>query len=186
MRNVLPQKHHINIDEWRRMGEAGIFPPGSHIELIDGEIIDMAPIGFNHAGHLKFLNKLFNSLAGDQAIVSIQDPVQLGDLSEPEPDFMLLKPEPSFYKTRHPQADDVLLLAEIADTSLDFDRNQKMRLYATHHIPEYWLLNLNSSSLEVYRQPQPGGYAEKTVLHRGDTVQLVSLEHIRINVADIL
>lgn len=118
--------------------------------------------------------------------MTAQNPVQLGDLSEPEPDFMLLKPEASFYSTRHPQADDVLLLVEIADTSLSYARTQKMRLYAAHNIPEYWLLNLNSSSLEVYRQPQPGGYAEKAVLHRGDTVQLVSLQHIRINIADIL
>jgi Uma2 family endonuclease len=186
MATVIPQKHRINLDEWRRMGEAGIFPPESRIELIDGEIIEMSPIGFNHAGHLKRLNKLFSSLIGDQAIVSIQDPVQLGDLSEPEPDFMLLRPEPGFYSTRHPQADDVLLLVEIADSSLTFDRSQKMRLYAAHNIPEYWLLNLNSSYLEVYRQPQPSGYAEKSVLHRGDTVQLLLMEHIRVNVADIL
>ncbi|MGR8935713.1 MAG: Uma2 family endonuclease [Gammaproteobacteria bacterium] len=186
MATVTPQKHRINLDEWRRMGEAGIFPPESRIELIDGEIIEMSPIGFNHAGHVTRLMNFFAPLLGNKALMTAQNPVQLGDLSEPEPDFMLLKPEASFYSTRHPQADDVLLLVEIADTSLSYDRSQKMRLYAAHNIPEYWMLNLNGSSLEVYRQPQPGGYAEKAVLHRGDTVQPVSLQHILINVADIL
>jgi Uma2 family endonuclease len=186
MATVIPQKHRINLDEWRRMGEAGIFSPESRIELIDGEIIEMSPIGFNHAGHLNRLNHIFTLLVTDQAIVSIQNPLQLGDLSEPEPDFMLLRPEPSFYSTRHPQADDVLLLVEIADSSLAFDRNQKMRLYAAHNIPEYWLINLIEACLEVHRQPQPGGYGERMLLHAGDTVQLLCLSHININAADIL
>jgi Uma2 family endonuclease len=186
MATVIPQKHRINLDEWRRMGEAGIFPPESRIELIDGEIIEMSPIGFNHAGHVTRIMNLFAPLLNGKVLMTAQNPVQLGDLSEPKPDFMLLRPEPGFYSTRHPQAADVLLLVEIADSSLTFDRSQKMRLYAFHNIPEYWLLNLNSSCLEVYRQPQSGGYAEKTVLHRGDTVQLLCLSHISINVADIL
>lgn len=186
MATVIPQKHRITLDEWRRMGEAGIFPPESRIELIDGEIIEMSPIGFNHAGHVTRLMNYFAPLLADSALMTAQNPLQLGDLSEPEPDFMLLRPEPSFYSTRHPQADDVLLLVEIADTSLSYDRSQKMRLYAAHNIPEYWLLNLNATSLEVYKQPQSTGYAEKSVLHRGDSVQLLLLEHIRVNVADIL
>ena len=105
MATVNPTKHLTNLDEWRRLGEATIFPPGSRLELIDGEILDMSPIGSNHSGHLNRLNKLLTKLAPDNVIASVQNPLQLGDLSEPEPDFMLLKPNTDFYSSRHPNAD---------------------------------------------------------------------------------
>ena len=186
MATVNPTKHLTDLDEWRRLGEANIFPPESRLELINGEILEMAPIGFNHAGHLKHINKLFTKLVPDNIIISVQDPLQLGDLSEPEPDFMLLKPNDDFYSSRHPNANDVLLLIEVADTSLIFDQNQKLRLYALHGIPEYWLLNLNDSCLEVYRKPNGEVYAEKTTLRAGDTITLSQLDQITINIADIL
>jgi len=99
---------------------------------------------------------------------------------------MLLKPNDDFYSSRHPNANDVLLLIEVADTSLIFDQNQKLRLYALHGIPEYWLLNLNDSCLEVYRKPNGEVYAEKTTLRAGDTITLSQLDQITINIADIL
>ncbi len=123
---VFPQKHFTDLAEWHRMGEAGIFPPESRMELINGEILHMAPIGFNHAGHVNRLNSFLTLLTHGQAIVSVQNPVQLGNLSEPEPDFVLLRPESSFYSTRHPKAEDVLLLTEVSDSTLRFDRTQKM------------------------------------------------------------
>ena len=180
------RKHLTDIDEWRKLGEANIFPPDSRIELIEGEIFEMAPIGSNHAGHLKSINKFFTKLVPDNLFTSVQDPLQLGDLSEPEPDFMLLKPDVDGYKTRHPIADDVLLLIEIADSSLNFDQNQKLRLYAMHNIPEYWLLNLIDNCLEVYRKPKGEVFAEKTTLYVGDSVTLSILPDISIQVADIL
>lgn len=187
MATVNPTKHLTNLDEWRRLGEANIFPPGSRLELIHGEILDMAPIGFNHSGHLNRLVKLLTRLIPDDVIPSVQNPLQLGDLSEPEPDFMLLKPNPDFYSSRHPNADDVLLLIEVADTSLTFDQNQKLRLYAMHGIPEYWLLNLNDSCLEVYRQPSGESYAEKSTLRTGNTITLSHIPDITlINIANIL
>ncbi len=186
MATVNPTKHLTNLDEWRRLGEAAIFPPESRVELINGEILDMAPIGFYHAGHLKRINKLFTRLVPDNIIISVQDPLQLGDFSEPEPDFILLKPNDDFYSSRHPNADDVLLLIEVADTSLKFDQNQKLHLYALHNIPEYWLLNLNDSSLEVYRKPNGDVYAEKTTLRAGDTLTLSQLPEITVRISDIL
>jgi len=186
MATVNPTKHLTNLDEWRRLGEANIFPPGSHVELIDGEILDMAPIGSNHAGHLKRINNFFTLLVAGKAIVSVQDPLQLGDLSEPEPDFMLLKPNADFYSSRHPVAGDVLLLIEVADSSLQFDQNQKLRLYALHGIPEYWLLNLNDSCLEVYRKPLGENYAEKTTLYVNDQVTLSQLPELTIQISSIL
>ena len=186
MATVNPIKHLTNLDEWRRLGEAAIFPPDSRLELINGEILEMAPIGFNHSGHLNRLNKLLTKFAPDDVIASVQNPLQLGDLSEPEPDFMLLKPNDDCYSSRHPNASDVLLLIEVADSSLAFDQNQKLRLYARHGIPEYWLLNLNDSCLEVYRKPNGEVYAEKTTLHIGDTITLSQLAEINIRMTDIL
>ncbi len=180
------RKHLTDINEWQRLGEANIFPPGSRLELIEGEILEMAPIGFNHSGHLNRINKLFAKLMPDDIISSVQNPLQLGDFSEPEPDFMLLKPNDDFYSSRHPTADDVLLLIEVADSSLCFDQNQKLRLYARYNVPEYWLMNLNDSCIEVHRQPHGDCYGEKTTLRVGDSVTLSQLEQISISIADIL
>ncbi|MGZ4992398.1 MAG: Uma2 family endonuclease, partial [Methylobacter sp.] len=180
------RKHLTDINEWQKLGEANIFPPDSRLELIDGEILEMAPIGFNHSGHINRLVKLLSKLIPDDVIPSVQNPLQLGDLSEPEPDFMLLKPNDDFYCSRHPNADDVLLLIEVADSSLSFDQNQKLRLYANHNIPEYWLMNLNDSCVEIYRQPHGDCYGEKTTLRVGDSITLSQLNQITINIADIL
>ncbi len=180
------RKHLTDITEWQKLGEANIFPPSSRLELIEGEILEMAPIGCNHSGHVIRLTHFLSALVFDKAMLSVQNPLQLGDLSEPEPDFMLLKPNDDFYCSRHPNADDVLLLIEVADSSLSFDQNQKLRLYASHNIPEYWLMNLNDSCLEVYRQPHGDCYGEKTTLRVGDTVTLSQLNQITINIADIL
>ncbi len=186
MATVNPTKHLTNLDEWRRLGEANIFPPESRLELINGEILEMAPIGSNHAGHVIRLLNFFAPLVGNKALVNAQNPLQLGDLSEPEPDFMLLKPHADFYSSRHPNANDVLLLVEVADSSLAFDQNQKLHLYALHGIPEYWLLNLNDVCLEVYRIPNGEVYAEKTTLHGGDTLTLSLLPEITFRIDDIL
>ncbi|MCQ8179864.1 Uma2 family endonuclease [Methylomonas sp. SURF-1] len=183
---VFPQKHLTDIAEWHRMGEAGIFPPEARLELIEGEILHMAPIGFNHAGHVARLIHALTLRVQGRAIVNSQNPVQLGDLSEPEPDFLLLKPNPDFYTTRHPKAGDVLLLIEVSDSTLRFDREQKRRLYATHQIPEYWIVNLIDNCLEIYRQPDDGDYQEQTTLAKADTVSLVALPEIQVRVADIL
>jgi Uma2 family endonuclease len=180
------RKHLTDINEWRRLGEANIFPPESRIELIEGEIIEMAPIGSNHSGHVVRLLNYFASVIGKKALVNAQNPLQLGDLSEPEPDFMLLKPNPDFYSSHHPVADDVLLLIEVADSSLAFDQSHKLRLYAIHNVPEYWLLNLNDNCLEVYRKPKGEVYAEKTTLYTGDNITLTQLPDISIQVSDIL
>jgi Uma2 family endonuclease len=186
MSAVFPQKHLTDLDEWRRLGEAGIFPPESHVQLIEGEILHMPPIGFNHAGHVSRLIHLFAPLLNGLAIISAQNPVQLGDLSEPEPDFALLRPENDFYTSRHPKAEDVLLLIEVSDSTLNFDRTRKMRLYAAYNIPEYWIINLIDNNLEVYRQPQDGDYLQTRQFKAGDTLNLISLPDLQIQVSAIL
>lgn len=183
---VFPQKHLTDIAEWHRMGEAGIFPPEVRLELIEGEILHMAPIGFNHAGHVNRLTRLLVLATGNQVCVRIQSPLQLGDLSEPEPDLLLAKHDPDDYTSRHPTAEDVLLLIEVSDSTLCFDREQKRRLYAHHNIPEYWIVNLIDNCLEVYRQPQDGDYLEKTVLGKTDHLHLQALPAIQVEVSSIL
>jgi Uma2 family endonuclease len=180
------KKHLTDVLEWQKMGKAGIFPPESHLELINGEIIEMAPIGSHHASHLKRLINVFSKAIGESAIVTAQDPLQLGDLSEPEPDFMLLRPRSDFYSENHPTNKDVFLLIEVSDSSLDFDQNTKLRLYAMHNIAEYWLLNVKEACLEVYLKPHNGLYTEKTTLRSGDKITLSQLKNISIDVANIL
>ncbi len=184
--DIYIQKHLTNLVEWQKIGEANIFPPESRLELINGEILEMTPIGSRHASHLKRINRLFSDFIDDSALIAVQDPVQLGDLSQPKPDFMLLRPSIDFYYENHPTANDVYLLIEIAESSLKYDRNLKLRLYALHKIPEYWLLNVNDSCLEVYRQPENGLYAEKTTLRAGDKITLSRLNQVNIKIADIL
>ena len=184
--NSAVRKHLTDIHEWQRMGEANIFTPESHIELIDGEIWDMPPRSCNHAGHVMCLNSKMYPLLLEMAIISVHNPLQLGNFSEPEPDFMLLKPHTDFYSSRHPVASDVLLLVEVADSSLNFDQNEKLHLYARHNIPEYWVLNLIDSTLEVYREPSGEQYAQKTTLRTGDSLTLTQLPEITVKVAEIL
>lgn len=185
MVSVLEQRHLISISEWQELGETNYFSSSSHIELIDGEIFEMAPIGFKHSGHLKRLNALLSFLVHGRAVVGVQDPVQLGDFSEPEPDLSLLKLSADFYSSRHPQADDVLLIVEVSDSTLPFDRFQKMRLYALHKIPEYWILNLQDECLEVYRQPNASEYLEKLTLRAGDQINLLAFEDICVQVQEL-
>jgi Uma2 family endonuclease len=187
MAAVLPQRHLITINEWQKMVAANAFSPENRIELINGEILEMPPIGFNHAGHVNRMTNVFAFLVVEKkAIISVQNPLQLGDLSEPQPDFMLLRLEENCYTTRHPQPEDVLLLVEVADSSLSYDRERKQRLYAMFGIPEYWLINLNNESLEVYRQLSDESYAQKLTLYHGETLALSQLEGVVVNTATIL
>lgn len=155
----LPRRHRYTRAEYYRMAEAGIFGEDDRVELIEGEIIDMAPTGSQHAGTLKFLARTLQRIAADRAIVSVQDPLHLDEFSEPEPDLALLQPRDDFYRAAHPQPQDVLLVIEVAESSLAYDRDVKLPLYARHGIPEAWLVDLDGRRLERYAQPQADGYA---------------------------
>ncbi|MCE2487883.1 MAG: Uma2 family endonuclease [Desulfurellaceae bacterium] len=137
----LPQ-HRLSADDYHKMGEAGIFDHADRVELIEGRLIDMAPIGSDHAGQLNaVLNRAFARLA----LVSPQNPIRLSEHSEPQPDFAILRLRADFYRTSHPQPSDVLLVIEVADTSIRHDREVKIPLYARHGIPEVWLLDLHNT-----------------------------------------
>ena len=168
------------------MAETGVLHPAARVELLDGKIIDMSPIGPFHGGLVKRLSRIFNLKAKGRWIVSTQDPVHLNDRSEPEPDVMLLKPSPDDYTNRHPQPEDVLLLIEVSDTTLDYDREEKLPAYGRAGVTEVWIVNLHDETIEIYREPHFTGYGSKTVLHTGDQVMPQAFPDVAVDVAELL
>jgi Uma2 family endonuclease len=148
----------ITVGMYHRMGEAGIVVAGDRVELIEGELVDMAPIGSEHAAVVKYLNRVLTLALRERAIVSVQDPIRFGDHSEPQPDVVVVRPRDDYYREAHPGPEDVLLLIEVADTTARYDREVKVPLYARHAIPEVWLLDLPEKRLEVYYGPEAGEY----------------------------
>jgi Uma2 family endonuclease len=154
----LPRRHWLTVDDYYRMAEVGILDAEARVELIDGEIIDMAPPGSPHAATVHFFMEAFFKAVEGKATVLAQNPVRLSQYSEPQPDLALLRRRDDFYRERHPQPDDVLLIVEIAASSLRFDRDKKTPLYARHGIPETWLVDLDGRRLFRHRAPQNGTY----------------------------
>ena len=171
-----PQPHRYTIADYHRMGEAGIIAPDVRVELIQGEIIDMTPIGSGHAGLVKHLNKIFIQTVGDAVVVGVQDPVVIDDFSEPEPDLALLRFREDFYTKAHPRPADVLLIVEVADTTLQYDREIKLPLYAHAGIPEVWLVDVEAKSVTVYNLPKEGGYTKQVNLDDLKTVEVLAME----------
>ena len=179
-----PARHLLSVHDFHRMGEAGILAGDDRIELIDGGLIDMAPIGSAHAGMvIRLSQRLSGALAG-RALVSSQNPVRLDERSEPQPDIAVLRSRRDFYQESHPGPSDVLLVIEVADSSLDYDRDVKVPLYARHGVPEVWLVDLNARHVSVYRRPDGGAYRE--VLRPGGAETLVPalLPDLSMSLAD--
>ena len=155
------RRHRLNVDEYYRMAEAGILGPDARVELIEGEIIDKVPTGSKHAAAVRQLGQQLQQRIGSTAIVSVQNPVRLDDYSEPEPDLALLRPREDFYKSAHPGPRDVLLVIEIAESSLRYDHEIKIPLYARHGIPEVWLVDVENETLTLFREPSESGYRQE-------------------------
>jgi len=153
-------RHRLTVADYHRMGEAGILHEDSRVELIEGEIIDMAPIGSRHAGTVCQLSRLLERAVGDHALVWTQNPFILDDHSEPEPDIALLRPRADFYKCSHPRPKDVLLTIEVAESSLRYDQKVKAPFYARHGIPELWVVDVENGRLTIYRRPESGVYQD--------------------------
>ncbi|HEY9706325.1 MAG TPA: Uma2 family endonuclease, partial [Allocoleopsis sp.] len=154
-------KRTFNVNEYHLMFNAGILTESDRTELITGEIITMSPIGFKHASCVNRLFSLFVRYLGENLTISSQNPIKLNDNSEPQPDLAILKYRDDFYNQQLPQSDDVLLIIEVSDTTLEFDQDVKIPLYASANIPEVWIIDLNSNCLEVYRHIHHGKYQEK-------------------------
>ncbi len=168
------------------MGEAGIIGPEERTELIEGEIYVMPPIGPGHAEGVWHAQSRLERAVGDRARVRVQNPIRLPDGSEPQPDVALVRPRPEGYKDAHPGPDDVLLVIEVAHSTLAFDRDVKLPLYARAGIPEAWLMNLPADRVEVHRDPHPDGYHSITIVTRDGTLTPAAFPDVSIRCDDVL
>ena len=180
-------RYRFTVEEYHRMGEAGILPEDSRIELISGEIVVREPIGSHHASTVDRLTRLWTLRLGNRAIVRVQNPVQFPqEDSELQPDMTLLRPRADFYATAHPLADDVLLLIEVADSTLAVDRRVRMPLYARASIREAWILDLTVDRVEVYRAPTARGYQQVVTFERGQPLAPEAFPDLIVTVEDLL
>ena len=180
--SVQLQRRLFTVKEYHLMSETGILSETDRVELIEGEIIQMAAIGTRHATAVRRLNRLFHRLPEDTVIVDVQNPVQLSERTEPQPDVVLLRFRGDDYETAHPVPSEVLLLVEVADSTVDNDRDVKIPIYARSHIPEVWLVNLVENCLEVYRQPTPNGYSLILKLYAGQEVAPIAFPDFTVSV----
>jgi Uma2 family endonuclease len=179
-------RRHFNVTEYYRMTEAGILSESDRVELLDGEVIEMSPIGSRHAACVDRLTQVFCLLLGQHFIVRVQNPIRLDEYSEPQPDLCLLQPRADFYAQAHPTPADVLLVIEVADSSAGFDREVKLPLYAQASVPEVWLINLSADTVEIYVLPSGGKYQKSRDLKRGEVVNSETIPQLSLAANDLL
>lgn len=180
-----PSRHLISVEAFHRMGETGILGPADRVELIDGEIFDMSPIGVLHAAIVDAVLRHLSRSVGESAVIRCQNPLRLDEFSEPEPDIAILRPRADCYTTAHPGPADVLLVIEVADTSLAYDLGSKVPLYARHGIPEVWVIDAATRQTRVFRQPVGSGEAGRST--GGGYVNEASIEpHGSLFCADVV
>jgi Uma2 family endonuclease len=168
-------RRHFNVTEYYRMAAAGVLSEDDRVELIEGEVVEMNPIGSRHAACVGRLTELLGRLVGGAAIVWVQNPVRINDYSELLPDVALLKRRDDFYAQANPQPTDVLLIIEVADNSVDYDRDIKIPIYSRAGVLQVWLVNLPEESIEIYTRPLDNAYQETRVLKRGESLSTLNL-----------
>ena len=183
---VVPERRRFTVDDYHRMADAGILAEDDRVELVAGEIVQMSPIGDRHMSAVNRTNRVFSRIVGDRALVSVQNPVSLPPYDEPEPDIALLRPREDDYARGKPGAADILLVVEVADSSVTYDRQTKLRRYAAAGVPEAWLLDLPGDALEVHREPGPREYALIRRCYRGEQIAPQALPDLAVAVADLL
>lgn len=179
-------KHRFTVEEYDRMAQGGVFREDDRIELLEGEIVEMSPIGSRHASCVDRLNRLFSQRGEERAIVRVQNPICLDEHSEPQPDLALLKPRDDFYAQAHPGPGDVLLVVEVAETSAGYDREVKLPLYARAGISEVWLVDLAAGCVEIYQAPSAQGYGERRQVQPGDHLSPQACPDLDLVVDDIV
>jgi len=182
---LAPQRHRLSVADYHRMSEAGIFSADARVELIEGEIIDMPPIGIDHAYVVTKLTALLTRKAGVNAIVYAQNPINLNHHSEPQPDIALLRYRDDFYRHTRPGPADIILLVEVADSSLRYDLDVKLPLYARHGIPEVWIVDLQRQRLEIHRRPEESAYLEKRCPDKGEFISPRGLAECGFDLEDL-
>jgi Uma2 family endonuclease len=182
----LLKRWRLTVDDYHRMGKAGILHEDDRVELIEGELIEMAAIGSYHFTSVNRLNREFSVQADNNYIVSIQNPLRLSRYSEPQPDVVLLRPRVDQYADGLPGPEDVLLIVEVSDSTVAADRKVKLPLYAAAGISDAWLVNIPRRSIEVHREPRGSRYQQITVFRRGERIALLSLPDVSVAVEHIL
>jgi len=177
---------HFNVAEYYQMARAGVLTEDERVELVRGEIVAMSPIGIRHAACVNQITMRLNEWARRRFVVSIQNPIRLDDHSEPQPDIAVLKPRDDVYFEAQPRPGDVLVVIEVADTSMGYDREEKVPLYAEAGIPEMWLVNLPEGIIEIYTEPVDGVYSSVRQVTRGEVVVSTSLPGLSIRAKDVL
>ena len=180
------QRYRFTVDQYHQMGKVGIFSPDCRVELINGEIFEMTPIGPWHSGVVNRLNHRFVTGLGTRAIVHVQNPTIVDRRSEPQPDLMLLKPRDDFYGTAHPTPEDALLVVEVAETSLAHDLGRKLPLYSRAGVSEVWIVNRRSDAIDVFRSPSQQGYRDQFRRGRGEEIAPAAFPDLRLSVDDVL
>ena len=176
----------FTVDEYCRMAEAGIFGPESRLELIEGEIIEMSPVGIRHISCVNRATELFASRLAGKMMLSVQNPVILSRYTMPQPDIVLARPREDFYSSKYIAPKDTFLAVEISDSTLRYDRNRKMPLYAKAGVPELWIENLQSDVILVYRDPGPTTYSTSLTLQRGESLTLAAFPEIAFRTDELL
>ncbi|MEX2142821.1 MAG: Uma2 family endonuclease [Pirellulales bacterium] len=176
----------FTVRDYDRMLASGILNDDDRVELIDGEVREMSPIGELHASTVDRLTELMVKKVGRRAIVRTQGPIVLNDFTKPQPDLVLLHRQDDFYATRTPQPDDIFLVVEVSDTTLDYDRLEKTPRYAAAGIAEVWIIDVFGQSIEQYSQPAGGGYRQVETLQHGQSIRSKSLEQLALEVSDVL
>ena len=174
----------FTVHDYHRMGEAGILHEDDRVELIEGELVEMAAIGTRHFSCVNRLNRLLVVSVGDEAIVSVQNPVRLNEYTEPQPDLTVIRPRD--YRVSLPEPEDVLLLIEVSDTTLAYDRGIKLSLYARAGIEEVWIVNLPAETIERYTDPSGDGYQRTERAQRSKTIESVTLPELSFRVDEVL
>ena len=179
------KRRQITVDEYYRMGEAGLIAPDERVELIEGEIIDMAPIGSDHASFVNQLNALLAQAVSGKAILSVQNPIRLNNRSEPEPDFAILKFRDDYYRKQHPTPADTLLIVEVSNTSERYDREIKLPLYARHAVPEVWVISIEQKNLSIYRSPTGDRYQHEQTTDAPGRVTVFALPDVSVDLSTL-
>ena len=175
----------FTVESYQRLAELGVLGEDDRVELIAGQVVAMTPIGDRHASCVRRLNRLLSRALGNLAIIDVQNPVVLGRHDAPQPDLAVLKRRADGYP-RHPRARDILLVIEVADTTLAYDRDVKIPRYAAAAIPEAWLVDLGADAITLYRGPRPDGYTDVVTVTRGETLRPLLLPDVTIAASEIL
>ena len=176
----------FTVGQYHQMIESGILTDRDRVELLQGEIIEMSPIGIQHAACVDRLNELLVRELGARAIVRVQNPIQLSTKSEPQPDFAILQRRSDFYVNGHPQPRDVFALIEVSDTTVEFDRTVKAPIYAKDNIAEVWIVDLNAEAVQIYREPSASGYQHLQTFRRGQAIAFQAFTDIQFTVDQLL